>query len=95
MTPSSRDLESPGIPGRFTSHTGIPFEPESVLSIDKPVPFLRRKRRISRETLRHDLLAGLTGAIVVLPQGVAFATFAGLPPQANSTRRRRMAEHSG
>jgi SulP family sulfate permease len=32
-------------------------------------------------TLRADALAGLTGAIVVLPQGVAFATLAGLPPQ--------------
>ena len=31
-------------------------------------------------TLRADALAGLTGAIVVLPQGVAFATLAGLPP---------------
>ncbi len=31
--------------------------------------------------LRRDLLAGLTGAIVVLPQGVAFATLAGMPPQ--------------
>ena len=32
-------------------------------------------------TLRTDLLAGLTGAVVVLPQGVAFATLAGMPPQ--------------
>jgi sulfate permease, SulP family len=31
--------------------------------------------------LRADLLAGLTGAIVVLPQGIAFATLAGLPPE--------------
>ncbi|MEO7255570.1 MAG: SulP family inorganic anion transporter [Casimicrobium sp.] len=31
-------------------------------------------------TLRADVLAGLTGAIVVLPQGVAFATLAGMPP---------------
>lgn len=31
--------------------------------------------------VRADLLAGLTGAIVVLPQGLAFATLAGLPPQ--------------
>jgi SulP family sulfate permease len=31
--------------------------------------------------LRADLLAGLTGAVVVLPQGVAFATLAGMPPQ--------------
>ena len=34
-----------------------------------------------RATLRADLLAGLTGAVVVLPQGVAFATLAGMPPQ--------------
>lgn len=33
-----------------------------------------------RDVLRADLLAGLTGAIVVLPQGVAFATLAGMPP---------------
>jgi SulP family sulfate permease len=32
-------------------------------------------------SLRADLLAGLTGALIVLPQGVAFATIAGLPPQ--------------
>lgn len=32
-----------------------------------------------RDVLRADLLAGLTGALVVLPQGVAFATLAGMP----------------
>ncbi len=31
--------------------------------------------------LRADLLAGLTGAVVVLPQGVAFANLAGMPAQ--------------
>jgi len=31
--------------------------------------------------VRADLMAGLTGAVVVLPQGVAFATLAGMPPQ--------------
>lgn len=31
--------------------------------------------------MRADLLAGLTGAIIVLPQGVAFAMIAGLPPE--------------
>ena len=36
---------------------------------------------VTRETLRADLLAGLVGALVVLPQGVAYATLAGLPPQ--------------
>lgn len=34
-----------------------------------------------RGTVRADLLAGLTGAVVVLPQGLAFATLAGMPPQ--------------
>ncbi len=33
-----------------------------------------------KDVLQADLLAGLTGAIVVLPQGVAFATLAGMPP---------------
>ena len=36
---------------------------------------------VDRATLRADFMAGLTGAVIVLPQGVAFATIAGLPPQ--------------
>lgn len=31
--------------------------------------------------IRADIFAGLTGAIVVLPQGIAFALLAGMPPQ--------------
>lgn len=30
--------------------------------------------------IRADLMAGFTGAVVVLPQGLAFATLAGMPP---------------
>jgi SulP family sulfate permease len=44
-------------------------------------PLLRWWPRVGRETLRADAIAGLIGAIIVLPQGVAFATLAGLPPQ--------------
>lgn len=33
-----------------------------------------------KAVLKADLLAGFIGAIVVLPQGVAFATLAGMPP---------------
>ncbi|WP_084267521.1 SulP family inorganic anion transporter [Azohydromonas lata] len=33
------------------------------------------------DDLRADALAGLLGAVLVLPQGIAFATLAGLPPQ--------------
>lgn len=36
---------------------------------------------VNRVTLRADLAAGLLGALLVLPQGVAFATLAGLPPE--------------
>jgi len=36
---------------------------------------------VNRNTTRADLLAGLTGAVLGLPQGVAFAILAGLPPQ--------------
>lgn len=37
--------------------------------------------RVNRETVRVDMMAGLTGALVALPQGVAFATIAGMPPE--------------
>jgi SulP family sulfate permease len=47
----------------------------------KLLPFLRWWPMVTRKTARADLLAGLTGALIVLPQGVAFATIAGLPPQ--------------
>ncbi len=45
------------------------------------LPFLRWRDRVTRQTLRADLLAGLVGGLVVLPQAVAYATLAGLPPQ--------------
>lgn len=35
---------------------------------------------VNRESLRADFFAGLTNAVVVLPQAVAFALIAGLPP---------------
>jgi len=36
---------------------------------------------VTPATLRHDLMAALLGAVLVLPQGIAFATLAGLPPE--------------
>ena len=47
----------------------------------KLFPFLSWRGRITRLTLRADLLAGLVGALLVLPQAVAFATLAGVPPE--------------
>ena len=36
---------------------------------------------VDRGSTRADLIAGITGALIVLPQGVAFATLAGMPPE--------------
>jgi sulfate permease, SulP family len=46
-----------------------------------PFPAAAWLRRTTPASLRADLLAGLTNAAIVLPQGVAFATIAGLPPE--------------
>ena len=44
-------------------------------------PFLRWLPSVDRGTLKADLVAGITGAVIVLPQGVAYALIAGLPPE--------------
>jgi SulP family sulfate permease len=39
------------------------------------------KHLVDKQSTRADLIAGITGALIVLPQGVAFATIAGMPPE--------------
>ncbi len=51
------------------------------LAIRNLLPFLAWFPLVDRVSLRADFMAALTGAVIVLPQGVAFATIAGLPPQ--------------
>jgi SulP family sulfate permease len=48
--------------------------------INKVFPFLSWLPLVNGKTMRADLMAGLTGAVIVLPQGVAFAMIAGMPP---------------
>lgn len=50
------------------------------ISLSRIFPFLAWWPLVTKQNLRADFLAGLTGAVIVLPQGVAFATIAGLPP---------------
>lgn len=45
------------------------------------LPFLSWLGLVNKDSLKADFIAGLTGAVIVLPQGVAFATIAGLPPE--------------
>lgn len=67
-----------GNPGLFT-RTDRPLSiPQRLFLL---LPFLQWLPDVTRWSLQRDLMAGLTGAVVVLPQGVAFATIAGLPPQ--------------
>ncbi len=47
----------------------------------RALPMTRWWHRVTPRTVRADALAALTGALIVLPQGVAFATIAGLPPE--------------
>ena len=44
-------------------------------------PFLIWFKLVTKKSVKADFIAGLTGAVIVLPQGVAFATIAGLPPE--------------
>ena len=44
-------------------------------------PFLGWLPSVNKDSLRADIMAGLTGAVIVLPQGIAYASIAGLPPQ--------------
>lgn len=49
--------------------------------ITRLFPFLKWVQLINYTSLRADLAAGLTGAFIVLPQGVSFAMIAGLPAE--------------
>ena len=51
------------------------------MKLEKIFPFLLWFKLVNKETIKADFFAGLTGAVIVLPQGVAFATIAGLPPE--------------
>ncbi|WP_078453631.1 SulP family inorganic anion transporter [Solemya velum gill symbiont] len=67
------------------SHTNQPRQVRKEVT-NSPIftalfPFLRWFHLVSKDSLKADFIAGLTGAVIVLPQGVAFATIAGLPPE--------------
>ena len=51
------------------------------MNLHSVFPFLQWFKLITKESVKADLIAGFTGAVIVLPQGVAFATIAGLPPE--------------
>lgn len=59
----------------------MPIKIPAMSLLTRFLPFLSWFRLVTAETLKADLIAGITGAVIVLPQSVAFATIAGLPPE--------------
>lgn len=51
------------------------------MKLEAVFPFLAWFKLVTKDSIKADFLAGLTGAVIVLPQGIAFATIAGLPPE--------------
>jgi len=51
------------------------------MKLEAVFPFLTWFKLITKDSIKADFFAGLTGAVIVLPQGIAFATIAGLPPE--------------
>ena len=50
-------------------------------SASRVFPFILWMKLVNRRTINADLLAAFTGAMIMIPQGVAFATIAGMPPE--------------
>jgi SulP family sulfate permease len=74
------ELRSGGpAPGAVLDH--LPPLPGLTGRILRRVPALDSLRSYSRRALGRDLLAGLTVATVAVPQAMAYATLAGVPPQ--------------
>lgn len=49
-------------------------------NIKEKIPILQWLPGYQRSWFKHDLFAGLTVGIILIPQGIAYATIAGLPP---------------
>lgn len=54
--------------------------PTGMTRAQRLLPFLAWMNLQTSRSVRADLIAGLTGAVLVAPQGVAYALLAGLPP---------------
>ena len=73
----------------------VPHRPHVTPLAARLLPFLAWRHRVGAATWRADLTAGAVGALVVLPQGVAYATLAGLPPAIRALLRDRAGHRRG
>lgn len=66
-----------------TGAAGVPPAPARsglARTVARFVPIVGWAPRYPREKLRGDVTAGLTVAVMLIPQGMAYATLAGMPP---------------
>lgn len=68
--------------GDLQGTAGIaPVSTEAVTALQRFLPFLAWLPSRTRENARADIEAGVVGAILILPQAIALATLAGMPPE--------------
>src|SRR4051812_5602008 len=69
-------------PGRPASRIDLPprWSWQTVPVLERWVPGIRLARSYRRSWLRSDCVAGIVLAAILVPQGMAYAELAGLPP---------------
>ncbi|MFY1699561.1 SulP family inorganic anion transporter [Solwaraspora sp. WMMA2101] len=60
--------------------TGAAYPRQARTGPARALPILGWRRGYDRQVLRHDLIAGLTVAVMLVPQSMAYAALAGMPP---------------
>jgi high affinity sulfate transporter 1 len=66
--------------GEVTSADGGAIAAEAPSKLERWAPGVRVARKYDRSWLRFDLIAGVVLAAILVPQGMAYAELAGLPP---------------
>ncbi|CAE8714791.1 unnamed protein product [Polarella glacialis] len=79
----SEQLGPPMGNGEDTAEKPIPRRPKEEVSllskVSKVLPILAWTRRLNRNVIKNDLIAGLTVGVMAIPQSMSYASIAGLP----------------
>ncbi len=75
-------MPQPSAPARPPDDAGSGVQPSLIVRwIYRRIPAIYAARRYNSERFRGDMVAGLTVATVAVPQAMAYAIVAGLPPE--------------
>jgi len=73
-------MSRPPAPAGSTAHGGSPALPPATSALGRWLPITHWVRHYPGWALRGDVVAGLTVAVMLVPQGMAYANLAGMPP---------------